>query len=254
MIEMQNSITAVGRILDEPKKTNKDTYRSRISVSRLSGFSDTLLLECTEDMLAAVNAAGSSCVRVVGQIRTHNAKSGGKSHLIIKLFAQSIEPCEPDTTNDVRLTGFVCKKPVYRVTPFGREISDLMLAVNRSDGKSDYIPCIVWGSTAKWAEKHIEIGDAVSLCGRFQSRDYSKTLESGDSVIKTAYEVSAAKIAKEDKSPWPETCMQATAMHAEPTSRPDTGISSCGADSTRDGESSASNAPAGEPSQTTIPA
>ena len=200
MVEMQNLIIAVGKILDEPKKTNRDTYRSRISVTRLSGFADTLLLEFEEDMLAAVNAAGGSCVRVVGQIRTHNAKSGGRSHLIVKLFAQSIEPCDPDSLNEVRLTGYVCKKPIYRVTPFGREIADLMLAINRSDGESDYIPCIAWGSTAKWAEKHLEIGDAVTLLGRFQSRDYSKTLESGDSVIKTAYEVSAAKIIREDKN------------------------------------------------------
>lgn len=130
-----------------------------------------------------------------GQLRSYNKVIEGAGRLLITAFAQRILNCEEDEENPnrVQLTGALCKPPSYRTTPFGREIADLMLAVNRSYGKSDYIPCITWGRTARYAA-NLKIGDRVQLVGRFQSRAYQKQLPDGTALNKVAYEVSVSRL------------------------------------------------------------
>lgn len=132
---------------------------------------------------------------VDGQVRSYNIVHENKSKLVLQLFAKEVYLAEsglPDE-NSIYLQGFVCKKPIYRVTPFSREITDLLLAVNRAYGKSDYIPCICWGRNARYCE-NLEVGQFMSITGRLQSRQYQKKLEDGSLEERTAYEVSVAKL------------------------------------------------------------
>ena len=133
----------------------------------------------------------------------NNKQEEVKSKLILSIFAKEIESVEGEeisTLNNTDLIGYICKKPIYRKTPLGREIADVLIAVNRSYKKSDYIPCILWGRNAKFCEK-LEVGTMVKLSGRIQSRKYEKKLESGEILEKVAYEVSVSKFSvyKEDK-------------------------------------------------------
>ena len=128
----------------------------------------------------------------------------GSGRLLITAFAQRLLPEEDEENpNRVQLTGALCKAPSYRTTPFGREIADLMLAVNRSYGKSDYIPCITWGRTARYAA-NLKIGDKVQLVGRFQSRNYQKQLPDGTILNKVAYEVSVSRLSAMKEDPLTE--------------------------------------------------
>ena len=133
-----------------------------------------------------------------GQLRSYNKVVEGAGRLLITGFAQRLlDPDTEENPNQVQLTGALCKPPSYRTTPFGREIADLMLAVNRAYGKSDYIPCITWGRTARFAS-HLKVGDKVTLLGRFQSRAYQKQLADGTILNKTAYEVSVGRLSMAD--------------------------------------------------------
>ena len=136
-------------------------------------------------------------VKITGQIRTYNRTIEGKSRLLVTLFAQNIEDGEgQEDSNSVSMVGTICKQPIYRTTPFGREIADMMLDVNSAHGKSDYIPSIAWGRCARFASK-LKVGDRVRMNGRLQSREYQKKLDNGDVVMRTAYEVSATTLTKE---------------------------------------------------------
>ena len=138
-----------------------------------------------------------------GQLRSYNKVIEGAGRLLITGFAQHlVDPDSDENPNQVQLTGALCKLPSYRTTPFGREIADLMLAVNRAYGKSDYIPCITWGRTARFAS-HLKVGDKVTLLGRFQSRAYQKQLPDGTVIGKTAYEVSVGRLTMADAAPQP---------------------------------------------------
>ena len=129
-----------------------------------------------------------------GQLRSYNKVIEGAGRLLITGFAQRLlPPDDEENPNQVQLTGALCKLPSYRTTPFGREIADLMLAVNRAYGKSDYIPCITWGRTARFAS-HLKVGDRIQLLGRFQSRAYQKQLADGSVISKMAYEVSVGRL------------------------------------------------------------
>ena len=132
----------------------------------------------------------NSQLLVTGQVRSYNKVVDGAGRLMVTLFAQSLALSpDNDTLNRVTLTGALCKPPIYRSTPFGREICDMMLAVNRAFGKSDYIPCIAWGRNAQYASR-FSVGDRVRLTGRLQSREYQKLLENGEYLLRNAYEVS----------------------------------------------------------------
>lgn len=164
-------------------------YRTRIKVTRTSGTDDVLLVLIPERNLPEGDVAGKRFL-LQGQIRTCTKQEDGVNHLYVNAFTQSLSEAQDENEiNSVHLTGTLCKVPVYRTTPFGREISDLMLAVNRSYGKSDYIPCIAWGRTARYVSR-LNVGDKVELQGRFQSREYVKSTPDGKSEEKMAYEVS----------------------------------------------------------------
>ena len=190
-----NRIVAAGRLDGEPvlshEVMNEPFYTGTMLVKRLSGAVDRLPVTIPGKLLACVPPLDDHLLMMTGQVRSYNKVVDGAGRLMVTLFAQNIsEAQENDTLNKVTLVGALCKPPVYRSTPFGREICDMMLAVNRAFGKSDYIPCIAWGRNAQYAAR-FSVGDRISLTGRLQSREYQKQLENGEYMTRNAYEVSA---------------------------------------------------------------
>ena len=164
-------------------------YYLTLGVPRLSGAQDLLPVTLSERLLDGAMLKDGDPLSIEGQVRSYNKIIEGSGRLLITAFAQRIvEPDERENPNQIQLTGTLCKAPAYRTTPFGREIADMMLAVNRAYGKSDYIPCITWGRSARFAAK-LSVGDKITLTGRLQSRGYQKQLPDGTVVEKTAYEV-----------------------------------------------------------------
>lgn len=170
-------------------------YTTTLRVPRLSGAEDFLPVTLSERLLLTEPLVNGSMLCLEGQLRSYNKVIEGSGRLLITAFAQKLLNADEDEENPnrVQLTGALCKAPSYRTTPFGREIADLMLAVNRSYGKSDYIPCITWGRTARYAA-NLKVGDRVQLVGRFQSRAYQKQLPDGTTLNKVAYEVSVSRL------------------------------------------------------------
>ena len=204
MEETGNSIHLRGHVC-QPLQFGHELFGEQffvttLRVPRLSGAEDFLPVTLSERLLIDEPIAAGSVLCLDGQLRSYNKVVEGSGRLLITAFAQRLLPEEDDENpNRVQLTGALCKAPSYRTTPFGREIADLMLAVNRSYGKSDYIPCITWGRTARYAANP-KIGDKVQLVGRFQSRNYQKQLPDGTVLNKVAYEVSVSRLSamKED--------------------------------------------------------
>ena len=173
-------------------------YRFDVEVERLSGAADALPVTVSERIIDKAMLKPGQQVLIRGQIRSYNnyVEADRKNKLVLTVFARDIEllPGPADASpNDVFLNGYLCKPPIYRTTPFGREIADLLVAVNRSYNKSDYIPCIAWGRNARYAGR-LSVGDNIRLWGRMQSRQYQKRKDDGEVLEKTAYEVSTAKI------------------------------------------------------------
>jgi len=173
-------------------------YRFDVEVERLSGTADALPVTVSERIIDKEAMKPGQLVLIRGQIRSYNnyVEADRKNKLVLTIFARDIELLGEaiDTKpNDVFLNGYLCKPPIYRTTPFGREIADLLVAVNRSYNKSDYIPCIAWGRNARYAGR-LTVGDNIRLWGRMQSRQYQKRKDDGEVLEKTAYEVSTAKI------------------------------------------------------------
>ena len=190
-----NRIMAAGRLEGELKLShevmNEPFYTGTLAVKRLSGTIDRLPITIPGKLMGLLPEDREQLLLVNGQVRSYNKVIDGAGRLMVTLFAQSIaETREGDTLNRVTLTGALCKPPVYRSTPFGREICDMMLAVNRAFGKSDYIPCIAWGRNAQYAAR-FDVGERVRLTGRLQSREYQKQLENGEYMVRCAYEVSS---------------------------------------------------------------
>ena len=169
-------------------------YTFPLEVARLSGATDRINIIVRDELMesVALNEAEKLCVK--GELRSFNNKSGEGAKLVITVFAKELYLCDDDDLNEVHLVGTLCKKPNLRMTPMGRDICDLMLAVNRRYGRSDYLPCITWGlkarETAEW-----DTGTMVTLDGRIQSRSYIKIV-GGDPVEKTAFEVSVTDISE----------------------------------------------------------
>lgn len=169
-------------------------YTFPLEVARLSGATDKINIIVRDELMesVALNEAEKLCVK--GELRSFNNKSGEGAKLVITVFAKELYLCDDDDLNEVHLVGTLCKKPNLRMTPMGRDICDLMLAVNRRYGRSDYLPCITWGlkarETAEW-----DTGTMVTLDGRIQSRSYVKIV-GGDPVEKTAFEVSVTDISE----------------------------------------------------------
>lgn len=169
-------------------RANIDFFEFYIRSHRISGVADITRCIATEEIVKEIE--GNEKVSLSGEIRTRNYR--GK--LIVYIFVKSVSKYENETDeNIVEMDGFICKEPVYRETPLGREITDLLIAVNRPSGKSDYIPCICWGKNAIFASG-FEVGTHVEICGRIQSREYVKKISENETENRIAYEVSASKI------------------------------------------------------------
>ena len=173
-------------------------YEMTVSVKRLSGQADVLPVTISERLIEAKNIEIGSTLCAIGQFRSYNKMIGGKSRLMLTVFVRELcDEERPQNPNSIALYGYICKPPVYRTTPFSREIADILLAVNRAYNKSDYIPCIAWGRNARFV-KNLSVGEKVALSGRIQSREYTKKISETESKVMTAYEVSISKLAAYD--------------------------------------------------------
>ena len=175
-------------------------YSFVLRVMRLSDICDYINVTVSERLINTIDVSPGSFITVKGQFRSYNNYSETGSRLILTVFARDVEAvlnCEEDDANKnpnyIFLNGFLCKEPVYRTTPFGREITDILIAVNRAYNKSDYIPCIAWGRNARFSS-NLNVGDNIKIWGRIQSRDYQKKISEDEIITKTAYEISVSKM------------------------------------------------------------
>lgn len=168
-------------------------YKVKVRCERLSENEDEIIVTVSERLICDFELDIGTKVEVRGQFRSYNNYSGEGSRLILTLFAREIKLTDEECDNEIYLNGYICKPSVFRTTPFGREIADILLAVNRAYGKSDYIPCIAWGRNARFCE-NLPVGSNIKVWGRMQSRKYQKKLEDETTVEKTAYEVSVSKL------------------------------------------------------------
>lgn len=201
-LEKTNNFSAVkGVVTSLPTVSHsileENFYLFSVSVKRLSGSCDKINVTVSEKLLKIVKIDIGDNIEIIGQFRSYNNYSGVGSKLILTLFAHDIvhiaESDLYDNPNYIYLNGYICKPTIYRTTPFGREITDIILAVNRAYGKSDYIPCITWGRNAKYAAS-LNVGDHIEIYGRIQSRNYQKKISDNEVVTKTAFEISVSKI------------------------------------------------------------
>ena len=190
--QTRNEVLLEGTALEAPVLSHENHgtrfYRFPLEVPRLSGTPDTLPVLLPEPLLDTVQTEAP--LRVQGQLRSFNNRSGVGNRLVLTVYAQAIQPGTGEPCNRILLSGALCKPPIFRPTPRGRSISDLMLAVSRRYGRADYLPVIAWGQLAVRAAR-LQVGDPLSLEGRVQSRAYRKVLEDGSIQGRVAYEVSA---------------------------------------------------------------
>ena len=201
-----NHLVLVGKVTSD-KKFSHEIYGEKfyifnLEVPRLSGNADIIPITISERLLVEDLEIDKKVI-IEGQFRSYNSYQNEKNKLVLTVFAkdlkfvenqdEEIQASKDFISNEVTLNGYICKKPIYRQTPFGREIADLLLAVNRAYNKSDYIPCIAWGRNARFCES-IEVGTEVKIVGRVQSRTYEKKYEDGTAETKVAYEVSISSL------------------------------------------------------------
>ena len=187
--------TIAGRSILSHVSRDVEFYTFPLEVARLSGNIDRLNIIVRRELLEQTELEEAACLTVIGELRSFNNKSDTGNRLIITVYAKELRFDESTDSNRVWLTGTLCKKPNLRTTPMGRDICDLMLAVNRHYGRSDYLPCIAWGARAREAAEW-DIGTVISLEGRIQSRCYIKTID-GEPVEKTAFEVSVTDLRRD---------------------------------------------------------
>lgn len=196
-----NMVTISGKIVSNLEFSHEvygeGFYYFMLEVPRLSDSSDKVPVTVSERLIAKQKLDIGRFVEVEGQFRSYNSYNSEGNRLVLTVFAREINFLEDEKSiknpNQIYLNGYICKRPVYRTTPFGREITDILLAVNRPYNKSDYIPCIAWGRNARYSES-LTIGDNIKVWGRIQSREYQKKLDSGETLVKVAYEVSISKM------------------------------------------------------------
>jgi len=193
MEHTNNTITIRGSLQSLPKISHENHghrfYRFILEVERLSGAVDLLPVIADSQLLESIDPTAGGMLTVTGQIRSHNLRQDGTRHLLIFVFASQIIPEDGEPINEAIIEGPLCREPVYRRTPLGREICDVMLAVPRAFRRADYIPCILWGRTAQEVSL-CHTRDCIRIYGRLQSRQYTKLTEEG-SEERTAYELSA---------------------------------------------------------------
>ena len=198
-----NQVTIIGKVNSgfdfSHEVYGEGFYSFYVEVPRLSETVDILPVTISERLLNGSTLAEGTLVEIQGQFRSYNRHDGEKNRLVLTIFARELfvltDGIIYKNPNQILLSGFICKKPNYRTTPFGREIADVLLAVNRPYSKSDYIPCIAWGRNARYAQT-LEVGESLKVWGRIQSRQYEKKLEDGTSIIRMAYEISVSKMEK----------------------------------------------------------
>lgn len=201
---LNNKIYLEGKVVSELEYSHEmygeGFYTFALEVQRLSDSVDLLNVTISERLLAGFDISIGKEVIVEGQLRSYNKFVEGTNKLILTVFARNIEECteKSKNPNEIFLDGYICKEPVYRTTPFGREIADVLLAVNRAYNKSDYIPTIAWGRNSRFC-KTLEVGDNIKVWGRLQSREYQKKISENEVVKKVAYEVSISKMEKSQK-------------------------------------------------------
>jgi single-stranded DNA-binding protein len=196
-----NMVTISGKIVSSMEFSHEvygeGFYNFLLAVPRLSDSSDKISVTVSERLVGKQKLEEGKIIEVEGQFRSYNSYNNESNKLVLTVFAREINFLEDEkkikNPNQIYLNGYVCKRPVYRTTPFGREITDILLAVNRPYNKSDYIPCIAWGRNARYSEC-LEVGDNIKIWGRIQSREYQKKLDNGEILTKTAYEVSISKM------------------------------------------------------------
>ncbi|MBO5927310.1 MAG: single-stranded DNA-binding protein [Clostridia bacterium] len=202
LTEKNNRVFISGEIVSDAEFSHEvygeGFYEMNVLVRRLSGQADLLPVTVSERLIEESNLTKGSFITAVGQFRSYNKLIDKKSKLMLTVFVKEIlNNLQVKNPNSIMLCGYVCKPPVYRTTPFNREIADILIAVNRSYNKSDYIPCIAWGRNARFA-KTLEVGEKICLFGRIQSREYQKRFSEDDIKILTAYEVSVSKLISGD--------------------------------------------------------
>lgn len=202
--EKNNKVYLMGEIVSDAVFSHEvygeGFYELFVKVLRLSGQADILPVTISERLIQGHNLQVGSVICALGQFRSYNKLENGKSRLMLTVFVRELmEEAPTSNPNSIVLSGYICKPPIYRTTPFNREIADLLIAVNRAYNKSDYIPCIAWGRNARFVQ-NLKVGDRVALSGRIQSREYQKRLSDVESVTMTAYEVSVSKLAAFDAS------------------------------------------------------
>ena len=217
-----NYLVLIGKIISDKTFSHEiygeSFYLFNLEVPRLSGNEDIIPITISERLIANFNLEIGKKIVVEGQFRSYNSYENERNRLVLTVFAKDImeyneeqEELKDKVSNEVTLNGYICKKPIYRQTPFGREIADLLLAVNRAYNKSDYIPCIAWGRNARFCE-NMEIGTEVKIVGRVQSRTYEKKFEDGRVEQRVAYEVSIGSLEVIDKKEDAEQEEQQEAM------------------------------------------
>ena len=196
-----NRVTVIGTIVSDFTFSHavfgEGFYLVDLSVSRLSEQADVIPLMVSERLMDVTRDYRGCTIEADGQFRSYNRHEGVKNRLVLSVFVREVQFLEEFTdyakTNQIFLDGYICKEPIYRKTPLGREIADLLVAVNRPYGKSDYIPCIAWGRNARFASG-FSVGTRIQIWGRVQSREYTKKLSETECEKRTAYEVSVSKL------------------------------------------------------------
>jgi hypothetical protein len=200
MIE-NNQVSIVGEVVSDfvfsHEVFGEGFYMLNVSVQRLSDSCDVIPLMISERLIDVNASYLGAYIQATGQFRSYNRHEEKKNRLVLSVFVRELEfiheEVENAKTNQIFLDGYICKAPVYRKTPLGREIADILLAVNRPYGKSDYIPCICWGRNARFASG-FEVGGHTQIWGRIQSREYVKKIDEEESERRVAYEVSVSKL------------------------------------------------------------
>lgn len=194
-----NKVFLQGMVVNEPvyshEVLNEGFYNLNISIPRLSGQNDIIPVTISERILSTAKIKVGDIIAIKGQFRSYNKIENNKSKLVLTVFVREL--CEVDehsNPNIIEIYGYICKSPIYRTTPFNREITDVLMAVNRSYNKSDYIPCITWGRNARFVGE-LPVGTKLEMVGRIQSREYFKKQENSDEpILKMAYEISVSKV------------------------------------------------------------
>lgn len=195
-----NKVYLCGEIVTEPEFSHEiygeGFFELNLSVPRLSGQVDIVPITISERLLLGNDIKVGAKIALNGQFRSYNKLFEDRNRLMLTVFARELLPFDDSQNpNIIELSGFVCKQPIFRITPFSREICDMLIAVNRAYNKSDYLPCIAWGRNARFIST-LPVGEKIYVVGRIQSREYVKKTESGDDETRIAYEISITKVSE----------------------------------------------------------